>query len=64
MKLSQAAFERAGNYLKEFGRPLEVARFAYHFEGGPEQRIRKLKSWLKNGGISNSRLYYYVKLFG
>lgn len=33
--LSQGAFIAAREYIKTYGRPLEVARFRYHFEGAP-----------------------------
>ena len=51
MKLSKEAFGRASNYINEFGRPLEVARFAYHFEGGPAGAVvGELKAFQNEDG--------------
>ena len=51
MKLSKEAFERAGNFVKQYGRPLEVARFAYHFEGGPADVVgAQLSSYQNRDG--------------
>jgi hypothetical protein len=38
-KLDRRSFERARLFLKTAARPVDYARFAYHFEGGPPELV-------------------------
>jgi hypothetical protein len=57
MKLSKEAFERADSFVKQQGRPLDVARFAYHFEGEPaEAVVAQLSSYQnRDGGFGHGQ---------
>jgi hypothetical protein len=55
MKLSKQTFEHSSRWIKRNARPLEVARWEYHFEGGSKENILSFLSAFQNedGGFGN-----------
>lgn len=55
VKFSQAAFEKAKNYLYTNGRPLDQRRYEYHFEGGSHAAVVEALAAFQNkdGGFGH-----------
>jgi hypothetical protein len=56
IKFSQAAFEKAKNYLYTNGRPLDQRRFEYHFDGGSQAAVLEAITAFQNddGGFGRA----------
>lgn len=47
-RLSRAAFDRARSYIMSYGRPLDRARFLFHFEGGDPAEVLEALAHYQN----------------
>ncbi|MGG0720216.1 hypothetical protein ABE096_21935 [Robertmurraya massiliosenegalensis] len=55
MKIAKETFEKSGAWIKRNARPLEAARWEYHFEGGSKESVIKSLSAFQNddGGFGH-----------
>lgn len=56
MNMTNDTFRRVRGWILRNGRPLEAARFAFHFEGGPAEDVLRLLSLYQNpdGGFGRT----------
>lgn len=55
MKISKEVFEKSSSWIKRNARPLEAARWEYHFEGGSNKKVIEYLSAFQNedGGFGH-----------
>lgn len=56
MKMNQTTYEKARNFMYRNARPLDLARFQYHFENGSKEAVLNVLSYYQNedGGFGHA----------